>query len=65
MNLKVAIDLTLEQTVGILRVMTPEAKKYTCGDVDENEMAGWRAFSSACDFPTMTLADAVKFWRNN
>ena len=73
--LKVAIDLTVEQTVDILKAMSPEAKKYACGylgavmlcdgDVDDNEMEGWRAFSSACDFPTMTLGEALNFWRNN
>ena len=73
--LKVAIDLTVEQTVEILKAMSPEAKKYACGylgavmicdgDVAENEMEGWRAFSAACDFPTMTLGEAVNFWRNN
>lgn len=73
--LKVAIDLTVEQTVEILKAMSPEAKKYACGylgavmicdgDVAENEMDGWRAFSGACDFPTMTLGEAVNFWRNN
>lgn len=73
--LKVAVDLTVEQTVEILKAMSPEAKKYACGylgavmlcdgDVDDNEMEGWRAFSSACDFPTMTLGEALNFWKNN
>ena len=73
--LDVAVDLTLDQTVEILKAMSPEAKTYACGylgavmlcdgDVDENEMDGWKAFSSACDFPTMTLGEALDFWRNN
>ena len=71
----VATEMSVDQTVEILRGMSPEAKKYACGylgavmlcdgDVDDNEMEGWRAFSSACDFPTMTLGEAIKFWRNN
>ena len=73
--LKVAIDLSVEQTVEILKAMSDDAKKYACGylgavmicdgDVDDNEMEAWRAFSGACDFPTMTLGEAIEFWRNN
>ena len=73
--LKVAIDLSVEQTVEILKAMTPEAKKYACGylaavmvcdgDVADNELEGWRAFSGACEFPAMTLGEALEFWRNN
>ena len=73
--LKVAIDLTVEQTVEILKAMSNEKKQYACGylgavmlcdgDVDDNEMEAWRAFSGACDFPTMTLGEALNFWRNN
>ena len=73
--LKVAIDLTVEQTVEILKAMSLEAKKYACGylgavmicdgDVADDEMDGWRAFSGACEVPTMTLGEAIEFWRNN
>ena len=73
--LKVAIDLSVEQTVDILKAMSPEAKKYACGylgavmlcdgDVADEEMEGWRTFSELCGFPTMTLGEAVNFWRNN
>jgi tellurite resistance protein len=73
--LKVAIDLSVEQTVEILKAMSDDAKKYACGylgavmicdgDVDDKEMEAWRAFCGACDFPTMTLGEAIEFWRNN
>lgn len=73
--IKVAADLSVDHTVEILKAMTPEDKKYACGylgavmlcdgDVDDNEMEGWRAFSRACEFPTMTLGEALDFWRNN
>lgn len=73
--LNVAIDMSVDQTVDILKSMSPEAKKYACGylgavmicdgDVDDNEMEGWRTFSHACEFPTMTLGEALEFWRNN
>lgn len=73
--IKIAIDLTVEHTVDILKAMSSEAKKYACGylgavmlsdgEVDENEMKSWRVFSGACDFPTMTLGEALKFWKNN
>ena len=73
--LKVAIDMTVDQTVDILKAMSYEAKKYACGylgavmlvdgDVDENEMESWRVFSEACHFPTMTLGEALNFWKNN
>ena len=73
--LKVAIDMTLDQTVNILKAMSYEAKKYACGylgavmlsdgDVAENEMKGWKLFSEACHFPTMTLGEALNFWKNN
>lgn len=73
--LKVAIDMTVEHTVEILKGMSSDAKKYACGylgavmlcdgDVHDNEMEAWRAFSTACDFPTMTLGEALEFWKNN
>lgn len=73
--LKVAIDLSVEQTVEVLKAMSPEAKKYACGylaavmvcdgDIAEIEVEGWRAFSGACEFPGMTLGEALEFWRNN
>ena len=71
----VAVDMSIEHTVDILKAMSAEAKKYACGylgavmlcdgDVDEKEMEAWRAFSGACEFPTMTLGEALEFWRNN
>ena len=73
--LDIAIDLSLEHTIEILKAMSPEAKKYACGylgavmlsdgEVGDVEMEGWRKFSSACEFPTMTLGEALAFWRNN
>ena len=73
--LDVATTMTVEQTVETLKAMSDEAKTYACGylgavmlcdgDIDENEMEGWRAFSAACEFPTMTLGEALEFWRNN
>ena len=73
--LDVAIEMTVEQTVEILKAMSPDAKKYACGylgavmlsdgDVDESEMESWRAFSGACEFTKMTLGEALEFWRNH
>lgn len=73
--LDVATTMTVEQTVETLKAMSDEAKTYACGylgavmlcdgDIDENEMEGWRIFSRACEFPTMTLGEALEFWRNN
>lgn len=73
--LSVAIDMSVEYTVQVLKAMSNDAKKYTCGylgavmlcdgNVDDSEMEAWRAFSGACDFPTMTLGEALEFWKNN
>ena len=73
--LKVAIDMTVEQTVEVLKAMSSDAKKYACGylaavmvcdgDVADKEVEGWRAFSEACAFPEMTLGEALNFWKNN
>ena len=73
--LKVAIDMSTEHTVEVLKNMTTEKKKYACGylgavmvcdgDLADKEVEAWRAFSSICDFPSMGLGDALEFWRNN
>jgi len=73
--LSVAIDMSVEYTVQVLKEMSSDAKKYACGylgavmlcdgNVDDSEMEAWRAFSGACDFPTMTLGEALEFWKNN
>lgn len=73
--LSVAIDMSVEYTIQVLKAMSNDAKKYACGylgavmlcdgNVDDNEMEAWRAFSGACDFPTMTLGEALEFWKNN
>ncbi len=73
--LKVAIDMSVEYTVEVLKAMPNEAKKYACGylaavmlcdgDVADSEVEAWRAFSGACEFPGMTLGEALEFWKNN
>ena len=73
--LKVAIDMSAEYTVEILKAMSDEAKKYACGylgavmladgHVDDKEVEAWRLFSTACQFPSMTLGEALEFWKNN
>lgn len=73
--LKVAIDMSSEYTIEVLKGMTTEKKKYACGylgavmvcdgDLADKEVEAWRAFSNLCDFPSMNLGDALEFWRNN
>ena len=73
--LKVAVDMSSEYTIEVLKGMTNDKKKYACGylaavmvsdgDVADKEFEAWVAFSALCGFPTMTLGDALEFWRNN
>ena len=73
--LNVAVDMSSEYTVEVLKAMSDDKKKYACGylaavmaadeDIAEKELEAWVAFSTLCNFPTMTLGDAYEFWRNN
>lgn len=59
----------------ILTNLSIEAKKYVAGylaaimisdnDIDESEVTMWKLICTLSKFPTMSLHEAVTFWRNN
>lgn len=63
------------KAVTIVAEMTTEEKKYVCGymaavmmadgDVDAKEQALWILVSTMASFPTMTMAEAIDFWRSH
>ena len=73
--LTVAIEMSTDHTIEVLKSMTPEKKKYACGylgavmlsdgDLADKEVEAWQAFSGLCEFPAMTLGEALEFWKNN
>ena len=58
----------------ILKNLTTEEKKYVCGylaaisivddDIDAKELAVWKLVSAIANFPTMTIHEAITFWRS-
>ena len=63
------------EVITTLSNMTIEQKKYACGylaavmladgEIDENEKKLWSLFSMLADFPTMTLGEAITYWKKN
>lgn len=63
------------EMISILSGMSEGHKRYVAGylasimisdnNIDEMEMRLWRLVSDLCDFPTMTIREAVKFWSEN
>lgn len=73
--LKLSDSMEPVTMLATLSAMTDEQKKYVSGflasimvcdgDIDDNEMKVWQLTSSLMGCPTMTLVDALEFWRNN
>lgn len=35
------------------------------GDIDDSELKLWKLTCALANFPTMTIGEAIEFWRNN
>lgn len=63
------------EVITTLSNMTTEQKKYACGylaavmladgEIDDNEQKLWSLLSMLADFPTMTIGEAISFWKKN
>lgn len=63
------------EMIGILSAMEDEKKRYIAGylasimvsdgDIDKMEVRLWKLISSMCQFPRMTVRQAIDFWANN
>lgn len=74
-HLALAKSMTPVQALSILTAMgTPQQKFATGflatvmvsdGDIDDSEVKLWQLVCTLCGFPTMTIAEAVEFWRTH
>ncbi|MGM9746585.1 MAG: TerB family tellurite resistance protein [Paludibacteraceae bacterium] len=72
---KMADEMEPTKAITIVANMTTEEKKYVCGymaavmvadgDIDATEQALWTLVSTLASFPTMNIAEAITFWKNN
>lgn len=72
---KMADEMESTEAITIVANMTTEEKKYVCGymaavmaadgDIDAKEQALWTLVSTLASFPTMNIAEAITFWKNN
>lgn len=72
---KMADEMEPTEAITIVANMTTEEKKYVCGymaavmvangDIDAKEQALWTLVSTLASFPTMNIAEAITFWKNN
>ena len=70
--LALADAMTAPTMLATLAALNEEQKKYVCGflatimisdgNIDDSEVKLWQLTSSLADFPTMTIAEAAKFW---
>ena len=68
-TIEAANDMTLEEAVAICRTMSAPQKTYACsvmgyivasdGDIDDDEMKVWAEIVEKCDFPDMSIQDAL------
>ena len=72
--LPAAHAMSAEESLIIAAGMNPQQKKYVtgylamimaCDGVDDSEVKLWSVLSHLCGFPTMTIAQALDFWKNN
>lgn len=64
----------LEEALNVISAMTAEEKRFVCAylgrlitidrDIDPREVVLWNVFSSRCNFPSMSLADAERYIGN-
>jgi uncharacterized tellurite resistance protein B-like protein len=68
--LDAANAMTLEEAVSVARAMNAPQKTYACsvmgyivasdGDIDDDEMKVWGEIVEMCDFPDMSIQDAME-----
>ena len=72
--LKVANSMGAEAAIITVAGFDEEQKKYAtgylamlmaCDGIDESEVKFWRLISTLCGFPTMTISEAIDFWKNH
>ena len=72
--LPAANAMSAEESLIMAAGMNAQQKKYVtgylamimgCDGVDESEVKLWNVLSHLCGFPTMTIAQALEFWKNN
>ena len=72
--LPAANAMSAEESLIIAAGMNAQQKKYVtgylamvmaCDGVDKSEVKLWSVLSHLCGFPTMTIAQALEFWKNN
>lgn len=75
MLLDMANNMSVEEMVDLLKVLSYEDKKYISGflvsiavidqKVDPEEAKAWQAICSLCQFPEVSAEDALLYWRNH
>lgn len=72
--LPAANAMSAEESLIIAAGMNAKQKKYVTGylamimasdGIDKAEVKLWSILSHLCGFPTMTIAQALDFWKNN
>ena len=71
----VAQEMEASEALNILSNMTTTQKKYATGylaavmaadgDIADSEVKMWQLICTLAQFPTMNIAEALSFWRNN
>lgn len=74
-HLALAKSMTPVQALSILTAMDTSQQKFATGflatvmvsdgDIDDSEVKLWQLVCTLCGFPTMTIAEAVEFWRTH
>lgn len=74
-HLALAKSMTPVQALSILTAMDISQQKFATGflatvmvsdgDIDDSEVKLWQLVCTLCGFPTMTIAEAVEFWRTH
>lgn len=70
-----AKSLSLLDSMAIIKNMTQDEKKFVCSclaaimcadkEIDEKEMTLWKLISTICEFPTMHIKEALKYFIDN
>ena len=73
--LAVADEMNAGEALGILTSMNTEQKKYATGylaavmaadgDIADDEVKMWQLICTLAQFPTMSVIEALTFWKNN
>ena len=75
MLLESSDEMTTSTMLDIFSNLDTETQKHICGylaaimiadgDVNDKELMVWKVTCSLCNFPTMTIGEALTFWKNN